>query len=55
VLVCIKKSKYRSRDIALGTCSSLFAKARIAAALLQQEKNKTEDIQRGRVNITGFM
>jgi hypothetical protein len=32
-----------------------FAKAGSAATLPQQEKNKPEDIQQDRVNITGFM
>jgi hypothetical protein len=33
----------------------LPAKAFSAAMLSQQEKNNTEDVQRGRANITGFM
>jgi hypothetical protein len=35
-------------------CSLQFAKAS-AATLLQQEKSKLADIQRGRVNISGFV
>jgi hypothetical protein len=38
----------------LATCSLQFAKAS-AATLLQQEKNDTGDVQRGRVNISGFI
>jgi hypothetical protein len=36
------------------TCSLQFAKAS-AATLSQQEKNDSEDVQRGRVNISGFI
>jgi hypothetical protein len=32
-----------------------FAEATSAAALSQQEKNNFAEVQRGRVNITGFM
>jgi hypothetical protein len=32
-----------------------FAKAFSAATLTQQEKNNSADVQRGRVNITGFI
>jgi hypothetical protein len=32
-----------------------FAKADSAAMLSQREKNNTENAQRGRENITGFM
>jgi hypothetical protein len=39
----------------LATCSTQFAKAGSAATLPQQEKNNTVDVQRGRVNVTGFM
>jgi hypothetical protein len=37
------------------TCSSQFAKAGSAAALLQQEKSNSADVLRGRVNITEFI
>jgi hypothetical protein len=44
----------RDREIfVLATCPLQFAKAGSAATLLQQEKNNTADVQRGRVNITG--
>jgi hypothetical protein len=36
------------------TCSLQFAKAS-AAALSQQEKNYSTDVQRGRINISGFI
>jgi hypothetical protein len=36
------------------TCSLQFTKAS-AATLLQQEKNNSADVQRGRVNISGFI
>jgi hypothetical protein len=39
---------------ASATCSLQFAKAS-AATLLQQEKNNSADVQRGRVNISGFI
>jgi hypothetical protein len=39
---------------ASATCSLQFAKAS-AAALSQQEKNNSADVQRGRVNISGFI
>jgi hypothetical protein len=32
-----------------------FAKAGSAATLPQQEKNNSADVQRGKVNITGFI
>jgi hypothetical protein len=32
-----------------------FAKVGSAATLPQQEKNNTADVQRDRVNVTGFM
>jgi hypothetical protein len=38
----------------LATYSLQFAKAN-AATLLQQEKSNSEDLQRGRVNISGFI
>jgi hypothetical protein len=37
------------------TCSLQFTKAGSAATLSQQEKNNSADLQRGRVNITGFI
>jgi hypothetical protein len=37
------------------TCSLQFAKAGSAATLSQQEKNNSADLQRGSVNITGFI
>jgi hypothetical protein len=40
---------------AFATCSLQFAKAGSTAKLPQQEKNNSADVQRGRVNITGFM
>jgi hypothetical protein len=44
-----------SREIfASATCSLQFAKAS-AVTLPQQEKNDTVDVQRGRVNIPGFI
>jgi hypothetical protein len=39
---------------ATATCSLQFAKAS-AATLLQQEKNNSADVQRGKVNISGFI
>jgi hypothetical protein len=39
---------------ASATCSLQFAKAS-AATLSQQEKNDSADVQRGRVNISGFL
>jgi hypothetical protein len=39
---------------ASATCSLQFGKAS-AATLLQQEKNNSADVQRGRVNISGFI
>jgi hypothetical protein len=39
---------------ALATCSLQFAKVS-AATLLQQEKNNSENLQRGRVHISGFI
>jgi hypothetical protein len=39
---------------ASGTCSLQFAKAS-AATLLQQEKNDSADVQRGRLNISNFI
>jgi hypothetical protein len=46
----------RGREIFVSaTCSLQFAKAGSAATLSQQEKHNTADVQRGRVNITGFM
>jgi hypothetical protein len=39
---------------ASATCSLQFAKAS-AAKLSQQEKNNSTDVQRGRVNISGFI
>jgi hypothetical protein len=39
---------------ASATCQLQFAKAS-AATLPQQEKNDTADVQRGRVNISGFI
>jgi hypothetical protein len=39
---------------ASATCQLQFAKAS-AATLSQQEKNDTADVQRGRVNISGFI
>jgi hypothetical protein len=39
---------------ASATCSLQFAKAS-DATLSQQEKNDTEDVQRGRANISGFI
>jgi hypothetical protein len=39
---------------ASATCSLQFAKAS-AAKLSQQAKNNQEDVQRGRVNISGFI
>jgi hypothetical protein len=39
---------------ASATCSLQFAKAS-AATLLQQEKNDSADVQRGRVDISGFI
>jgi hypothetical protein len=45
----------RGREIfPSATCSLQFANAR-AATLSQQEKNDTADVQRGRVNISGFI
>jgi hypothetical protein len=40
VFVCAKKSSHRPRDIVLANFSLKFAKAGIAAALSQHEKNK---------------
>jgi hypothetical protein len=45
----------RSRNIFLVTCSLQFAKAGSAATLPQQEKKNSVDVQRGRVNIAGFI
>jgi hypothetical protein len=39
----------------LATCPLQFAKAGSTAVLSQQEKNNSEDLQRDRLNITGFM
>jgi hypothetical protein len=39
---------------ALATCSLQFTKAS-AAKLLQQEKNDSEDVQRGILNMSNFM
>jgi hypothetical protein len=39
---------------ALATCPLQFAKAS-AATLPRQEKNNSADVQRGRVNISGFI
>jgi hypothetical protein len=39
---------------ASATCQLQFAKAS-AATLPQQKKNDTTDVQRGRVNISGFI
>ena len=39
----------------LASCSLHFAKAGSAAALPQQEKSNSADVQRGRVNIAGFI
>jgi hypothetical protein len=39
---------------ASATCQLQFAKAS-AATLPQQEKNETADVQRGRLNISGFI
>jgi hypothetical protein len=39
---------------ASATCSLQFAEAS-AATLPQQEKNYSADVQRGKVNITGFI
>jgi hypothetical protein len=45
----------RGREIfASATCSLQFAKAS-AATLPQQEKNDTADVERGRLNISGFI
>jgi uncharacterized metal-binding protein len=45
----------RGREIfALATCQLQFAKAS-AATLPQQEKNDTEDVQRGRAHVSGFI
>jgi hypothetical protein len=42
----------RGRDIfASATCSLHFGKVRLP----QQEKNDTADVQRGRINISGFI
>jgi hypothetical protein len=38
----------------LSTCSLQFAKAGSAATLSQQKKQNSEDLQRGRVNISSF-
>jgi len=43
------------RDIYFNFIYILPAKAFSAGMLSQQEKNNTEDVQRGRANITGFM
>jgi len=40
--------------LASATCQLQFAKAS-AATLPQQEKNDKADVQRGRVNISGFI
>jgi hypothetical protein len=46
----------RGREIfVFATCPLQFAKAGSAATLPQHEKKSTIDVQRGRVNITGFM
>jgi hypothetical protein len=46
----------RDREIFfLATCLFQFAKAGSAAAQPPQEKNISEDFQRGRENITGFI
>jgi hypothetical protein len=46
----------RSREIfVLATCSLQFAKAGSVATPPQQEKNNTEDVQRGNEYITGFI
>jgi hypothetical protein len=39
---------------ASATCSLMFAKASVAT-LPQQGKNNSPDVQRGRVNISGFI
>jgi hypothetical protein len=39
----------------LATSSFYFTEAGSAATLSQQEKNNSADVQRGRVNITGFI
>jgi hypothetical protein len=39
----------------LATCSLQFAKAGSAATLPQQEKSNAEELQRGRLIITGFI
>jgi hypothetical protein len=36
-------------------CSLQFAKAGSDAAMSQQEKNNSADIQRDRINVTGFI
>jgi hypothetical protein len=43
-----------SEIFASATCQLQFAKDS-AATLPQQEKNDTADVQRGRVNISGFI
>jgi hypothetical protein len=45
---------YGREIFASATCQLQFAKAS-AATLPQQEKNETADVQRGRVNIPGFI
>jgi hypothetical protein len=45
---------YGREIFASATCSLQFAKAS-AAMLPQQEKNNSEDVQRGRANISGFI
>jgi hypothetical protein len=46
----------RAREIfLLATCSLHFAKADSAATLPQQENISSEDLQRSKVNITGFI
>ena len=45
----------RGREVfASATCSLQFTKAN-AATLPQQKKNDSADVQRGRVNISGFI
>jgi hypothetical protein len=45
----------RGREIFVSaTCPLQFAKAS-AATLSQQEKNNSADVQRGKVNISGFI
>jgi hypothetical protein len=39
----------------MAVCLLQFAKAGSAATLPQQEKNNSEDLQRGRVYIAGFI